>query len=146
MRCLTPIKYTYHCLHFNARLPKLCNGANLLLVSVNLASLSSGDLIVDNHAKVKQWLEKHPWFHVHFTPTSAAWLNQVEGFFAEISRKAIRRGTFTSVAELEATINHYLARHNEAPKPFKWTAIAKDILKKLDQARTTVSPIKAGTI
>ena len=108
-------------------------------------------LIVDNyathkHAKVKEWLEKRPRFHVHFTPTSASWLNQVERFFAEITRKAIRRGTFTGVSELEATINDYLARHNEAPQPFLWTATAKDILQKVDRARTTLSQVKAGTI
>ena len=108
-------------------------------------------LIVDNyathkHAKVKQWLKKRPRFHVHFTPTSASWLNQVERFFAEITRKAIRRGTFTGVCELEATINDYLARHNEAPKPFIWTATAKDILQKVDRARHTLNQVKAGTI
>ncbi len=80
-------------------------------------------LIVDNyathkHAKIKEWLEKHPRFHFHFTPTSASWLNQVERFFAEITRDAIRRGVFKSVPELEAAIDDYLAKHNQTPKPF----------------------------
>ena len=75
-------------------------------------------LIVDNYAahktpEVKRWLKKHPRFHMHFTPTSASWLNQVERFFAEITRKRIRRGVFKSVPELEATIDDYLAKHNE---------------------------------
>ena len=81
-----------------------------------------------------QWLAKHPRFHLHFTPTSASWLNQVERFFAEITRQAIRRGTFRSVPELEATINDYLAKHNETAKPFVWTATAQDILEKIDRA------------
>ena len=105
-------------------------------------------LIVDNyathkHAKVKKWLEKRPRLHVHFTPTSASWLNQVERFFAEITRKAIRRATFTSVPELEAAINDYLARHNQTPRPFVWTATAKDILEKVERARTTLNHVKS---
>ncbi len=107
-------------------------------------------LIVDNyathkHAKVKTWLEKHRRFHFHFTPTSASWLNQVERFFAEITRNAIRRGVFKSVPELEATIDDYLVKHNEASKPFVWTATAQDILEKVDRARQTLTQVKAGT-
>ncbi len=108
-------------------------------------------LIVDNyathkHAKVKAWLEKHPRFHFHFTPTSASWLNQVERFFAEITRNAIRRGVFKSVPELEAAIDDYLAKHNENSKPFAWTATARDILKKVDRARNTLNQVKKGTV
>ncbi len=107
-------------------------------------------LIVDNyathkHAKVKKWLEKHSRFHLHFTPASASWLNQVERFFAEITRDAIRRGVFKSVAELETAINDYLAKHNEASKPFVWTATAQDILEKVDRARNALNHVKAGT-
>ena len=107
-------------------------------------------LIVDNyathkHAKVKEWLAKHPRFQFHFTPTSASWLNQVERFFAEITRDAIRRGAFKSVAELEATINDYLAKHNDTAKPFVWTATAQDILEKIDRARQALNHVKAGT-
>ena len=107
-------------------------------------------LIVDNyathkHAKVKEWLAKHPRFHFHFTPTSASWLNQVERFFAEITRDAIRRGAFKSVPELEATINDYLAKHNDTAKPFVWTATAQDILEKIDRARQALNHVKAGT-
>ena len=92
-------------------------------------------LIVDNyathkHAKVKEWLAKHPRFHFHFTPTSASWLNL---------RDAIRRGAFKSVPELEATINDYLAKHNDTAKPFVWTATAQDILEKIDRARQALA-------
>ncbi len=107
-------------------------------------------LIADNyathkHAKVKAWLEKHPRFQLHFTPTSASWLNQVERFFAEITRNAIRRGVFKSVIELEAAIDDYLVKHNEASKPFVWTATAQDILEKVDRARQALSQVQAGT-
>ena len=92
-------------------------------------------LIIDNYAThktpaVKRWLKKHPRFHIHFTPTSASWLNMVERFFAEITRKRIRRGVFKSVAELEQAIYDYLAIHNHNPVPFVWTATATAILEK----------------
>jgi transposase len=97
-------------------------------------------LIVDNYAThktdaVKRWLKRHKRFHLHFTPTSASWLNMVERFFAEITRKRIRRGVFTSVAELESAIMDYLRNHNADPKPFVWTKSAKEILKKVARAK-----------
>ena len=93
-------------------------------------------LIVDSyaphkHAKVKAWLKRHPRFHVHFTPTSASWINLVERFFSLITDEAIRRGVFHSVAELEAAIQAYLKQHNAEPKPFVWIAKAANILEKV---------------
>ena len=92
-------------------------------------------LVLDNYGthktpEVKAWLAKHPRFKLHFTPTSASWLNLVERFFAEITMKRIRRGTFTSVAELEDAIHNYLDRHNADPKPFVWTKSAEVVLQK----------------
>ena len=84
----------------------------------------------DNPFEVKAWLAKHPRFHLHFTPTSASWLNLVERFFAEITMKRIRRGAFASVAELEQAIRDYLDEHNSDPKPFVWTKSADTILRK----------------
>jgi len=97
-------------------------------------------LIVDNYAThktpaVKRWLKTHTRFHLHFTPTSASWLNMVERFFGEITRKRIRRGVFTSVAELESAIMLYLENHNAAPKPFVWTKSAGEILEKVARAK-----------
>ena len=97
-------------------------------------------LIVDNYAThkteaVKRWLKHHKRFHLHFTPTSASWLNMVERFFAEITRKRIRRGIFTSVAELESAIMEYLNNHNADPTPFVWTKSADEILKKVAKAK-----------
>jgi uridine kinase len=71
---------------------------------------------------------KHPCFKLHITPTSASWLNLVERFFAEITSRRIRRGSYSSVNDLEAAIYDYLARHNEKQKPFKWTKTTEDIL------------------
>lgn len=97
-------------------------------------------LIVDNYSThkteaVKRWLKTHKRFHLHFIPTSASWLNMVERFFAEITRKRIRRGVFTSVAELESAIMTYLEKHNADPKPFIWTKSAAQIFEKVARAK-----------
>src|SRR5271166_3396373 len=83
-------------------------------------------LILDNygthtHPNVKKWLEKHPRFHLHFTPTSSSWVNLIERWFAEITRKRIRRGVFKSVPDLIAAIDDFIQSHNENPKTFVWT-------------------------
>jgi transposase len=96
-------------------------------------------LIVDNyathkHPHVNAWLLKHARVHLHFTPTSASWLNLVERFFAELTERRIRRGVFTSVAELEAAITAYLAQRNQHPRPFTWTASVDHIIQKVGRA------------
>ena len=101
-------------------------------------------LICDNyathkHPKVGRWLEQHPRFQVHFTPTSASWLNMVERFFRDLSTEQLRRGVFRSVPELIAAIHGYLATHNKNPKPFIWTAKAHDILQKVIRANARLS-------
>jgi transposase len=100
-------------------------------------------LILDNyathkHAKVESWLKKHPRFHLHFTPTSASWLNMVERFFREVTEKRLRRGVFHSVPELVTALEEYLVHYNKAPTPFVWTAKANDILAKVKRARKKV--------
>lgn len=97
-------------------------------------------LVADNyathkHPKVQEWLGSHPRFKVHFTPTSASWLNMVERFFRDLTQNRLRRGVFRSVEELIAAIEEYLARHNESPKPFIWTKTSRDILEKVTRAR-----------
>jgi transposase len=106
-------------------------------------------LVLDNYgahktAAVKAWLAKHPRFKLHFTPTSASWLNLVERFFAEITTKRIRRGAFASVAELETAIHDYLDRHNADPKPFVWTKTADAILAKERRALKALETVKTG--
>jgi transposase len=98
----------------------------------------TGDIhiIMDNYGthrapKVARWFARHPRYHVHFTPTSASWLNQVERFFAQITTQRIRRGTFDTVDALETAIVDYLAHHNQHCKPFVWTATADAILDKV---------------
>jgi transposase len=96
--------------------------------------------IIDNyrtrkHPEVLKWLERHPRFHLHFIPTSCSWLNQVERFFAEITRKRLRRGVFRSVTELEIAIHRYLADHNQRAKPFVWTAEPTAILEKVRRGK-----------
>lgn len=93
-------------------------------------------VIMDNYGthktpKVARWFARHPRYHVHFTPTSASWLNQVERFFSKITTQRIRRGTFENVRALELAIEQYLANHNERCKPFVWTASADAILDKI---------------
>ena len=97
-------------------------------------------LIVDNyathkHPKVRSWLGKHPRFHIHFTPTSASWLNMVERFFREITSQRLRRGVFHSVEDPIQAIEAYIASYNHAPSPLVWTAKATDILAKVTRAR-----------
>jgi transposase len=94
-----------------------------------------------NHPKVKAWLQRHPRFHMHFTPTSSSWLNMVEIFFSRLTDKAIRRGIFHSVQDLIAAIETYLAAHNTDPQPFVWTATTEQILEKVRRGRVTLNTI-----
>jgi len=108
-------------------------------------------LIADNyathkHPKVQEWLAKHPRITMHFTPTSASWLNMVERFFRDISEKRLRRGVFTSVQELVTAIDEYVAHHNTSPKPFIWTKSARDILQKVIRANNHLSSKQNATL
>lgn len=99
-------------------------------------------LVMDNYAThkhplVKAWFEARPRYHVHFTPTSSSWLNAVERFFAEITAKRIRRGTFRSVRELQRAIAAFVSEHNKNAKPFVWTKSATTILRKIKKCHTT---------
>ncbi|MCP3963036.1 MAG: IS630 family transposase [bacterium] len=101
-------------------------------------------LIADNYAThkapaVKSWLAKHPRFHMHFTPTSASWLNMVERLFRDLTTKRLRRGVFLSVPDLIAAIEEYLESHHENPSPYIWTKSANDILAKVKRARQTLN-------
>jgi transposase len=90
-------------------------------------------IIMDNYAThktaaVRAWLLRRPRYHVHFTPTSASWINQIERWFAELTRKQLRRGVHTSTGQLKADIRAFIERHNEKPKPYRWTKSADEIL------------------
>jgi transposase len=97
-------------------------------------------LVVDNyathkHAKVRAWVQRHARFHFHFTPTSSSWLNLVERWFGEITRKRIRRGSFKSVSDLIQAIEHYIQQNNKNPKPFVWTKRVGQILEKVQYCK-----------
>jgi len=107
---------------------------------------TSVHLVLDNYAThktpaVQRWLKRHPRYHLHFTPTSASWLNQVERVFADLTEKQLRRGVFTSVAALESAALKYLDERNDDAKPFTWTADADTILSRVatNHARTSKS-------
>jgi transposase len=106
-------------------------------------------LVMDNYGthktpEVQSWLRKHPRFICHFVPTSSSWLNMVERWFRELTDKAIRRGVFRSVSDLEKAIAEYLEAWNEQPRPFIWTATVGEIVEKLDRARTKLEALRPG--
>ena len=103
------------------------------VIEANVPSDLDIHLVLDNYAThktklIRDWLAKRPRWHVHFTPTSASWINQVERFFSLVSEKQIRRGIHRSVKALEADIMKFIEVHNKDPKPFRWTKSADDIL------------------
>ena len=90
-------------------------------------------VILDNyathkHPKVRAWLQRHPRFVFHYTPTSASWLNAVEGFFAKLTKRRLKRGVFRSIVDLQAAINRFLDETNDNPRPFTWTADPDNII------------------
>jgi hypothetical protein len=95
------------------------------------------------HPAVQRWLKRHPRFHIHFTPTSAFWLNMVERFFRDLTVNRLRRGIFRDVIELVTAIEDYVDDHNENPKPFIWTTAATDILEKVKRARKTLVNVQS---
>ncbi len=106
-------------------------------------------LILDNygthgHERVRRWLAKHPRFVLHFIPTSSSWLNLVERWFGELTQKAVRRGSFHSVADLEQAIEQFMDAWNANPAPFVWTATVEAILKKLARCRRRLEQLQPG--
>lgn len=106
-------------------------------------------LIADNyathkHPKVQRWLAAHPRVQMHFTPTSSSWLNIVERFFRDLTTNRLRRGSFTSVAQVESTIRDYINAHNEDPQPFVWTAHADAIIEKVGRARVALDKTRSS--
>ncbi|NKE73833.1 IS630 family transposase [Nitrospiraceae bacterium HYJII51-Mn-bac16s-1-B09] len=106
-------------------------------------------LVMDNygthkHPRVRSWLKRHSRFVCHFVPTSSSWLNLVERWFGELTRKRIRRDSFISVEDLERAIGEFMAAWNENPKPFVWTATVESIVEKLSRCRQTLEKIQPG--
>ena len=102
--------------------------------------------IIDNyaahkHPNVRRWLERNPRWTFHFTPTSASWLNAVEGFFATLTKRRLKRGVFRSVADLQAAINRFLEEHNQQSQPFTWTADPDKIIAAVRRGRQMLDSI-----
>jgi transposase len=102
--------------------------------------------VVDNyathkHPKVRQWLARHPRWTFHFTPTSASWLNAVEGFFAKLTRQRLQRGVFRSVVDLQLAINRFVEDTNADPKPFVWTADPRRVLASVKRGKQTLESV-----
>ena len=93
------------------------------------------------HLKVIEWLGRHPRWTFHFTPTSASWLNAVEGFFGILTRRRLKRGVFKGVVDLQAAINRFVAEHNQTPKPFAWTADPDKIIAAANRGRQVLDSI-----
>jgi len=103
-------------------------------------------VVLDNyaahkHPKVRLWLARHPRWTFHFTPTSCSWLNAVEGFFARLAKRRLKRGVFRSVVDLQAAINRFVDEHNVAPKPFTWTADPDSIIAAVRRGHQTLDSI-----
>ena len=112
----------------------------LRLIDRTVASEKQIHIICDNyathkHERVERWMARHKRFHVHFTPTSASWLNMIERFFRDLTENRIRRGVFQDLEQLITAIGDYIDRHNDNPKPCIWTAKANDILEKVTRAQ-----------
>ena len=110
----------------------------LRTIEANVPAELDVHVVMDNYGThktpaIKAWFARHPRFHVHFTPTSASWLNQVERWFATLTDKYIRRGTHRSTRQLESAIRDYLNANNANPKPFIWAKSADDILSSIER-------------
>ena len=110
----------------------------LRTIEANVPPSLDVHLVMDNYGthktpSIKAWFARHPRFHVHFTPTSASWLNQVERWFATLTEKYLRRGTHRSTRQLEDAIRHYLEGYNANPQPFAWSKSADEILTSLER-------------
>ena len=110
----------------------------LRTIEANVPPALDIHLVMDNYGThktptIKAWFARHARFHVHFTPTSASWLNQVERWFATLTEKCIRRGSHRSTRQLEQAIRDYLEQHNAHPKPFAWSKSADDILASIER-------------
>ena len=107
-------------------------------IEANVPSGLDVHLVMDNYAThkaplIRAWFAKRPRWHVHLTPTSSSWLNQVERFFADLTDKKLRRSVHRSVTELSADIGAFIDRHNAQTKPFRWTKSADDILASIER-------------
>ena len=119
-------------------------GSSARKMSIGTRARASSGATNGSFPNVQAWLAEHPRFSLHFIPTSSSWLNLIERWFAELSQKAVRRGVFRSVEDLEQAIAAFLAAWNTNPTPFVWTASVEKILEKIARARRRLEQIQLG--
>jgi len=119
--------------HTHKEFIKFLNAVERAVPAGKIIHAIADNYATHKHPKVKEWLADHPRWVFHFTPTSASWINAVEGFFSILTRRRLKRGVFTSVADLQDAIRRYIREHNNDPKPFVWTKTANTILAKLSR-------------
>jgi transposase len=119
--------------HTHKEFIKFLNAVERAVPAGKIIHAIADNYATHKHPKVRDWLADHPRWVFHFTPTSASWLNAVEGFFSTITRRRIRRGTFKSVADLQDAITRYIRDHNKSSTPFVWTKPAEIILAKINR-------------
>lgn len=124
--------------HTHQEFIKFLNAIERAIPAGKLIHAIADNYATHKHPKVREWLADHPRWVFHFTPTSASWLNAVEGFFSIITRRRIRRGVFTSVADLQQAIRNYIHQHNLSPKPFVWTADPDKIIAAVRRGHQTL--------
>ncbi len=124
--------------HTHQEFIKFLNAIERAIPAGKLIHAIADNYATHKHPKVREWLADHPRWVFHFTPTSASWLNAVEGFFSIITRRRIRRGVFTSVADLQQAIQNYIHQHNLSPKPFVWTADPDKIIAAVRRGHQTL--------
>jgi transposase len=117
--------------HRHQEFIRFLNAAEAAVPADKIVHAILDNYAVHKHPRVRAWLSRHPRWVFHFTPTSASWLNAVEGFFSALARRRLRRGDFISLVDLQGAIKRYIAEHNNNPRPFVWTKPAKLILDKI---------------
>ena len=118
------------------------NGTTTLFAALNVLD----GTVMGQCMKRHRWLEKHPRFCFHFTPTSASWLNAVEGFFSKLTKKRLKRGVFRSVPELEQAIMRFIKEKNKTSRPFVWAADPHGIIEKINREKQTLKSLHQGSI
>ena len=132
-----------HCMqrHRHAEFIRFLNAVERAVPAGKLIEAVVDNYATHKHPKVRAWLARHPRWTFHFTPTSASWLNAVEGFFAKLTSKRLKRGIFRGIADLQAAINRFLTEANECPKPFLWTADPDGIIEKVRRGKKVLASI-----
>jgi transposase len=120
--------------HRHQEFIRFLNAVEVAVPAGKLVHAIADNYATHKHPRVRAWLARHPRWVLHFTPTSASWLNAVETFFSALTRRRLKRGAFRSVVDLQTAINRYIAEHNDDPKPFIWTTPTNAILAKLSRA------------